>query len=180
MTFGSGKKYRVRAGTTWCGDGGWTSSEHFTVLRSKSSVPKDKAFPVCISYNTNHYTFRFENSETSCVGHEKTSGAEWVHSATFHTSRDAEGEHICVGVQWSGAATRWMMRKAERCDNGGFEHYFGFRAMSARYESPLSPACIASAKANGGKHVVQRKQQLLIVANFLRKMVIPIGSITAA
>jgi len=153
--FMGGKKFRVTPGTHWCGDGGWSYAEHFQALRSKTHMAQEQLVAVCISYNTKSYTYRFENSEDGCVGKHWRSGTTWKHAHTIHTAKDAKGEPVCVGVLHAGEQTRWIMKKASRCDSNGFSHSFSFAAMSTHYESPFEPSCLLSAEADAG-HSVQR------------------------
>merc|ERR1711920_404995 len=49
------------------------------------------------------------------------------------------------------------MKRADRCDMGGFSHYFGFNAMREDYRSPLAAACLLAAEAKGrGGAIVRR------------------------
>lgn len=156
VNFDSKKKYRITAGTRWCGDGGWSHSDFFLVLRSKTSVPEDRLVPICIAYNPKFYTYRFEQSEAGCVGLHEPSGTVWKHAQTVHTAQDAAGVKLCVGIMMAGEKTRWTVQKSVRCDSGGFTHSFSFRAMTDSFASPLASACILEAEANDGSKVVRR------------------------
>lgn len=148
-----GTKYRLTPGTKWCGDGGWSHIEFFDVLRSMTSVPKDRLVPICIAYNPKVYTYRFDLSEDGCFGHHKASGTSWRHAHTIHTSKDARGDRICVGVLTAGALTRWIMKKQEKCNTVGLSHSFSFTAMAAdQYSSPFLRGCLLAARQG----VVQR------------------------
>jgi len=140
--FDGSKKFRTTPGTRWCGDGGWSHGEHFLALRSGSSVPREKLVPICISYNTKHYAYRFEQSEDGCIGTHQQSGTTWKHAHTIHTSSEATGEQLCVGVMLAADKTRWMMQKKPRCDAGGFSHVFTFSAMRDVFLPPLAPCCL--------------------------------------
>jgi hypothetical protein len=155
-SFSNSFKYRVTPGTTWCGDGGWTSSEYFMILRTNSSVPEKKRVPICIGYNSQFHTYRYENDATDCVGTHSQSGTNWIHHGTMHTSVDATGEYVCVGRADDGARTRWMMKKAEKCDTSGFKHQFNFRAMQPKLTSNLVSTCIWVAKSQKGSHTLRR------------------------
>jgi len=150
---GKTRKYRVTPGTRWCGDGGWTHVDHFEALRSKTGVPKEKLVPICISYNPKLYTYRFERSEDGCIKDHYESGTSWRHAHTIHTSTDATGERLCVGVMRAGSETRWTMLKSPRCDAHGFTHLFGFAAMSTAFEPATAPGCLLEAAGPGGQAV---------------------------
>lgn len=141
---GGGDKYRLTAGSQWCGDQGWDNLEFFHVLRSLTTVPKEKLVPICVSMNEKVYTYRFENSEGGCVG-THSSGTTWSHVTTLHSSKDASGDRICVGVDNSGPKTSWAIRKMKTCDFGKYKHSFGFAAMHVnQHVSPLLHACLLS------------------------------------
>eukprot|EP00435_Cladocopium_sp_Y103_P063379 s351_g25.t1 len=137
----NGFKYRITPGTKWCGDGGWSHLDFFSVLRSGTNIPADKRVPICISYNHKGYYYRFENSVRGCVGKHRPTGTQWTHAQTIYTSRDANGTAYCVGMKEAGEHTRWTVQKAQVCGDG-FRHSFGFRAMHNDYTSPLVPCCI--------------------------------------
>jgi len=118
-------------------------------------VPKDKLVPICISYNPNYYTYRFENSEAGCVG-SHSSGTTWKHAHTIHTSKDATGEQLCVGFVLARDKTRWVMQKKPRCDSGGFTHSFSFSAMTDNFQPPLAPCCFLEARAESDQATVLR------------------------
>merc|ERR1712217_1020046 len=82
-----------------------------------------------------------------------------------------KGERVCVGILHSGEKTRWMMKRAERCDIGGFSHYFGFNAMRDDYRSPLAPACILAAEAKGRGGAIVRR--LALAAECANRMPTP-------
>lgn len=143
----NGKKYRLTPATTWCGDAGWSHVNYFDVLRSKSSVEPADRFAVCVSFNTKNYVYRFAKGETSCLRPRSASSSNWRHEMTFHSSLRATGDNVCVGVKEAGDESRWIIKKASKCDFQEFKHSFSFRAMS-----PTSPfqlvtqACIVSAQ----------------------------------
>jgi len=135
-------KYKATVGSVWCGDQGWRSGENFLVLRSKTSVRKEKLIPICISYRKDDHVYRFENSATGCVGEHRQSKTYWQHVTTMYTSRDARGEFLCVGVMHNGQRTHWSMRKAGDCTKDGFQHSFSFRAMTKNFDPAFVPACL--------------------------------------
>lgn len=135
------RKYRLTPGTQWCGDGGWTHAAHFNVLRAASSVPASDVLPICVSYNAKVYTYRFDQSETGCIG-THSSGTVWKHAATIHTSKKAQGARMCVGIAEQGQHTRWSIMKAESCTQGSYRHVFGFYSMDAQHSAPLTSACL--------------------------------------
>mmetsp|Transcript_135847 Transcript_135847/g.434632 ORF Transcript_135847/g.434632 Transcript_135847/m.434632 type:complete len:1300 (+) Transcript_135847:161-4060(+) len=146
--FEGGKKFRATPGTQWCGDNGWSHSEFFNLMRSSDSVPKDQAVGICISLNPAKFTYRFELSESGCIG--KSSGIDWVHAQTVHTSKDARGAPACIGVLQSGASTRWTMRLRAKCNSDGFTHTHSFRTMIADgYATALMRACLVSSSPSG-------------------------------
>lgn len=149
-----GRKYRLTPGSQWCGDGGWTSTEYFTVLRSKYSVPPEKLVPICIGYNKRLHTYRFERSETACSSTHERSGTDWEHVGTIHTSKDATGDEVCVGVASQASYTRWMVRKSSDCHEDGYTHSFSFREMSPKFQPPMTSVCLLSAKHNEGQHIL--------------------------
>jgi len=154
--FDGSRKYRATPGTTWCGDGGWNHEEHFLVLRSKTSVPKDEIVPICIAYNPDSYAYRFEQSEDGCAGKHRASGVTWRHASTIHTSKDATGTRMCVGVHEAGDTTRWIMAKGDSCNKDGFTHTFSFSAMAANaFQPPLARCCllVADSTTKGGQAV---------------------------
>eukprot|EP00930_Biecheleria_cincta_P015435 TRINITY_DN12886_c0_g1_i1.p1 TRINITY_DN12886_c0_g1~~TRINITY_DN12886_c0_g1_i1.p1 ORF type:complete len:978 (+),score=135.56 TRINITY_DN12886_c0_g1_i1:80-3013(+) len=154
-----GSKFRVTAGTQWCGDGGWNHVGHFMVLRSKSNVPEDKKVPICISFNRNGYAYRFENSDAGCIGTHKPTQTTWVHAHTIYTSADAEGDEYCVGIHLAGTHTRWILQRGASCSSDGFVHSFSFRAMTSKREVPLAPCCLlseASSNSAAGLPPLQR------------------------
>eukprot|EP00434_Breviolum_minutum_P004405 symbB.v1.2.003881.t2/scaffold211.1/size373615/22 len=135
-----GFKFRMTPGTKWCGDGGWTHVDFFAVLRSGTNIPEEKRVPICISYNSKGYYYRFENTVHGCAGKHKPTGTQWTHAHTVYTSRDATGTAYCVGMK--EACFAWL--QAQVCGDG-FRHSFGFRAMHDDYTSPLAPCCILTA-----------------------------------
>eukprot|EP00445_Apocalathium_hangoei_P058412 CAMPEP_0204096206 /NCGR_PEP_ID=MMETSP0360-20130528/191819_1 /ASSEMBLY_ACC=CAM_ASM_000342 /TAXON_ID=268821 /ORGANISM="Scrippsiella Hangoei, Strain SHTV-5" /LENGTH=954 /DNA_ID=CAMNT_0051045541 /DNA_START=50 /DNA_END=2914 /DNA_ORIENTATION=- len=144
--FERGKKFRATPGTQWCGDNGWNHAEFFNLMRSEDSVPKDQAVGICISVNPAKFTYRFELSETGCIG--KSSGIDWVHAHTVHTSKDARGAPACIGFLQSGASTRWTMRLRAKCNSDGFTHTHSFRTMASdRYAAPLMRTCLLSSSS---------------------------------
>eukprot|EP00929_Paragymnodinium_shiwhaense_P053095 TRINITY_DN26580_c0_g1_i1.p1 TRINITY_DN26580_c0_g1~~TRINITY_DN26580_c0_g1_i1.p1 ORF type:complete len:1025 (+),score=70.19 TRINITY_DN26580_c0_g1_i1:260-3334(+) len=139
----SSAKYRITAGTTWCGDGGWSHVAYFTVLRSASNIPASNIIPICVAYNPSIYTYRFERCEDCCIGQHKDSGSiVWKHTTTLHTFKDATGKHMCVGFRSAGDKTRWSIMGGERCDQQGFTHVFSFRDLEVSYQSPFARACL--------------------------------------
>eukprot|EP00929_Paragymnodinium_shiwhaense_P071647 TRINITY_DN36400_c0_g1_i1.p1 TRINITY_DN36400_c0_g1~~TRINITY_DN36400_c0_g1_i1.p1 ORF type:complete len:975 (-),score=197.42 TRINITY_DN36400_c0_g1_i1:1004-3928(-) len=143
------KKFRLTPGTTWCGDGGWTHDIHFPILRSGGSLPADKVVPICVSYNNKHYTYRFENSETGCIGLHEKSGTRWQHDYTLHASADSQGSPMCVGVMHAGEKTRWMIGPGETCNLQGFQHSFAFAAINRAYKSPFLKLCLLKSPGHG-------------------------------
>merc|ERR1739848_431375 len=107
------------------------------MLRSNTSVPQEKRFPICIGYSSKHHLYRFEDSADGCVGKHHQSGTEWVHVGTMHTSIDATGDQMCVGEADEGDRTRWIMKKAQSCDTEGYHHTFSFRAMTSKLHPVL-------------------------------------------
>jgi len=140
--FGGGSKFRLTPGTTWCGDSGWSHVGHFKLLWSKTNVPEEKRVPICIALNKNGYAYRFENSVTGCIGKHKQTGTVWTHVHTVYTSTDARGDMHCVGFYKGADKTRWVIQKASKCNAGGFEHSFSFRAMTNDWTSPLATCCL--------------------------------------
>lgn len=147
-------KHRVTPGTVWCGDAGWKSEETFYVLRSKTSVPQEKLVPICISYNSAHHVYRFENSPDGCVGVHRESSTHWVHLTTVHTTKDAQGPKMCVGILHNGPKTRWMMKRAVNCATSGFDHTFSFRAMKENIQSPFQPTCLQRSVQEGNLRLI--------------------------
>lgn len=126
------------------------------MLRSNSSVPKEKLVPVCIAYNSAHHTYRFENSASGCVGTHAESSTSWVHVSTMHTSSDATGDSICVGLASEGQRTRWMMKKAQNCDVEGYQHKFSFKTMQPKLPPTIVASCLFVAETKDGGHTVMR------------------------
>jgi len=155
-----GKKFRITPGTQWCGDGGWDHSSFFHVLRSKTSVEEDDVLPVCISYSSKTYAYRFDNSESGCAGSDSKTGVTWKHAHTLHSSKTAKGDKMCVGFAGSGDRSRWSIEKGEKCELKGFVNKFSFHAMNPDYTNQLARGCIivtnkdpTTLKASGGEAV---------------------------
>merc|ERR1711920_1097880 len=130
--------------------GGWDHVDYFQVLRSMTTVNKDKLVPICVSQNLKVFTYRFENTEAGCVG-SHSSGTVWDHAFTFHSSKDALGDQICVGVQDAGANTGWLIQKGTSCNTGNYKHAFSFAAMRAdQHIAPLVHACLLSTEYSSG------------------------------
>lgn len=143
VKFDSSRKFRVVPNTRWCGDAGWSSGEWFYMLRSSETVKQDKLVPFCVASENSKYTYRFENSAAGCIGKHDSSGTFWEHSQTMYTTKDAEGEDMCVGYISAGPNTRWTIQKAAMCVADGASHSFSFKAMSPdHYSAPLARACL--------------------------------------
>eukprot|EP00435_Cladocopium_sp_Y103_P064230 s351_g25.t3 len=140
----NGFKYRITPGTKWCGDGGWSHLDFFSVLRSGTNIPADKRVPICISYNhkgwslwmlldaAKHVIFVSFTKDLRTL-----SGAVWASTDPQERSGRMRRPFTPRVMQMAGEHTRWTVQKAQVCGDG-FRHSFGFRAMHNDYTSPLA------------------------------------------
>eukprot|EP00747_Dinoflagellata_sp_TGD_P086803 gnl/TRDRNA2_/TRDRNA2_163422_c1_seq2.p1 gnl/TRDRNA2_/TRDRNA2_163422_c1~~gnl/TRDRNA2_/TRDRNA2_163422_c1_seq2.p1 ORF type:complete len:1074 (+),score=210.53 gnl/TRDRNA2_/TRDRNA2_163422_c1_seq2:289-3222(+) len=137
------KKYRASPGAKFCGDGGWTSESSFDMLKTKEEIPEDKVLPLCISYENQTYTYRFEQSEDCTSKLSQDMEKTYTHLRTVYTTKDADGDHVCVGFK---KPDRWIIQQNANCNTKGFAHQFTFRAMSTWWTSPLVRGCLLAAE----------------------------------
>jgi hypothetical protein len=150
---GGKKKYRIKYGSDWCGDQGWSADGHFHVYHKddKDLVPDLQT--ICYGYSPQGWVYHVKARGNCSQSKSDGDKMSWRHEGVVYTSQSARGQTVCVGKR-SGAtdSSIALASKSSSCPSlAGFGTDFTFNGLEEERGSALARICPSKKKKKGAE-----------------------------